>query len=254
MTEENPHTIRLWTEFSSGADDRHTLECAAEGCNWKIPTNKELQEGARRAAQEHMDVWTLRQANAGHAALIAKLGEEKAELIDALNKADAKYEKWSKHQTELWTALKRGEMSDGFHTHNDLYAHRRMLTLHAVHAWLAAGYKVVKSRKHSDGELCFGGGWFIIVAMLPMSTQVSYHYQEEHWDLFDIPEVDTPPEYDGHSAEEVVTRLGSVSYIVADDLTGLRRDSEKLNALEAWGVDNWPGYEDAMEEAGKDED
>lgn len=81
MTEENPHTVRLWTEFSSGANDRHTLECAAEGCNWKIPTNSELQEGARRAAQEHMDVWTLRQANTGHAALIAKLGEEKAELI-----------------------------------------------------------------------------------------------------------------------------------------------------------------------------
>lgn len=149
---------------------------------------------------------------------------------------------------EMKRQLAAGEASDGFHTHAELYDHRRVLTLHAVHAWLAAGYTVVKSWKHSDGELCFGGGWFIIVAILPNKTQVSYHYQAEHWDLFDIPNVLTPPEYDGHTPEDVVSRLSSVSYAFANDMDELRRDSAKLNALEAMGVDNWEGYEIALEE------
>jgi hypothetical protein len=154
---------------------------------------------------------------------------------------------------EMKRQLAAGDASDGHHTHNELYAHRRMLTLHAVHAWLAAGYPVVKSWKHSDGEPCFGGGWFIIVAILPLKTQVSYHYQAEHWDLFDIPEAQTPPEYDGHTPEEVVSRLSSTSYAFADDMTALSRDSAKLNSLYAWGVDNWVGYEDAMEDVDKDD-
>jgi hypothetical protein len=254
VTEENPHKIRLWTELSSGTDDQHTLECAAEGCNWKIPTNTRYQEGARLAAQEHIDMWSLRQANAGHAALIAKLGKEKAELIEALNKADEKWKEWNNRLTDFMAKLGEGEMTDGYHTHNELYAHRRLLTLHAVHAWLAAGYQVVKSWKHSDGKLCFGGGWFIIVANLPIQGQVSYHYQAEHWDLFDIPTADTPPEYDGHEPMDVLNRLNASSSRFADDMTGLRRDSDILNALYAGGVDNWQGYEIALEEMENDGD
>jgi len=83
VTEENPHKINLWTKYANSSE-HHTLECAAEGCNWKIPTNAEMSGHARAAAQEHIDMWALRQANAGHAALIAKLGKEKAELTAEL--------------------------------------------------------------------------------------------------------------------------------------------------------------------------
>lgn len=31
-------------------------------------------------------------------------------------------------------------------------------------------------------------------------------------------------------------------------MASLVEDQEKLNALEAWGVDNWSGYDDAMRE------
>lgn len=148
----------------------------------------------------------------------------------------------------LTKALQDGELSDGYHTHNELYEHRMMLSLHAVHAWLAAGYPVVKSWRHSDGELCFGGGWFIVVAKLPLQGQVSYHYQEEHWGLFDIPEAETPPEYDGHTPADVTHRLKASSYIFADNMAELRQDSAKLNALYAGGVDNWEGYELSLEE------
>jgi hypothetical protein len=37
--------------------------------------------------------------------------------------------------------------------------------------------------------------------------QVSYHYDLEHWDQFDIPEVKRTPEWDGHTATDVVHRL-----------------------------------------------
>lgn len=103
-------------------------------------------------------------------------------------------------------ALEAGDASDGFHTHNELYEYRMLYNAHAAHGWLTAGIPVVKSWKHSDGEPCFGGGWFIVVATLP-TGQVSNHYQAEHWDLFHVPEVDLPPEYDGHSPADAGARL-----------------------------------------------
>ena len=32
-----------------------------------------------------------------------------------------------------------------------------------------------------------------------------------------------------------------------DRIEQLEEDSRKLNALERWGVDNWSGYDDALE-------
>jgi hypothetical protein len=102
--------------------------------------------------------------------------------------------------------LARGEASDGYHTHRELYEYRMLYNAHAARGWLASGYPVVKSWRHSDGERCFGGGWFIVVASLP-TGQVSNHYSEEHWSLFDVPEVARPPEYDGHTPADAAERL-----------------------------------------------
>lgn len=78
---------------------------------------------------------------------------------------------------------------------------------HAAKEWARHGtYQVVKSRLHSDGELCFGGGWFIVVASLP-GGQVSNHYKDEFWDLFDVPDVPLAPEYDGHTPSIAAQRL-----------------------------------------------
>jgi hypothetical protein len=64
----------------------------------------------------------------------------------------------------------------------------------------------VKSWKHSDGEPCFGGGWFVVTAQLP-TGQITNHYEAKDWDLFQIPEVPTAPEWDGHTAQDVAKRL-----------------------------------------------
>ena len=100
----------------------------------------------------------------------------------------------------------KGEVSDGYHTHNELYHYRMLYNAHAARGWVAQGLPVVKSWRHADGDLCFGGGWFIVTATLP-TGQVSNHYEEKHWDLFDVPEVVLPPEWDGHTPEDVADRL-----------------------------------------------
>ena len=107
-----------------------------------------------------------------------------------------------------------GETSDGFHTFNELYLHRMLLTAALFNEWADpdTGYDVHKSLFHSDGEAPFGGGWFIIVAQLP-TGQISYHYEldraDENWNLFKIPERDLAADFDGHTSQDVTVRLES---------------------------------------------
>ena len=100
-----------------------------------------------------------------------------------------------------------GEFSDGYHTFNELYDFR--LQYNAAMANLLHYTKqctVYKSRKHSDGELCFGGSWFVVYIITPFG-QISNHYHMENWDYFDIPEREMAEEWDGHSPEDVLVRL-----------------------------------------------
>jgi len=100
-----------------------------------------------------------------------------------------------------------GETSDGYHTFNELYAYRLAYNAALFNEWAAQGkYGVHKSKRHSDGELCFGGGWFVVVAQLP-TGQITNHYQEDHWPLFDIERRDKAAEWDGHTPADVAKRL-----------------------------------------------
>lgn len=103
-----------------------------------------------------------------------------------------------------------GETSDGYHTFNELYEFRKVYNAALFNEWAMSGkYNVHKSYKHQTGELCFGGGWFIVVAILP-SGQITNHYKNEDWDLFDIPVTDTALfEYDGHSGSDTIDRIKS---------------------------------------------
>ena len=99
-----------------------------------------------------------------------------------------------------------GQISDGYHTFDELYRYRMIYHAWAVREWQQVGYPVVKSHRHSDGESCFGGGWFIVSAQLP-TGQVSNHYEDEYWDLFDCPEVEKAPEWDGHTPQQAADRI-----------------------------------------------
>lgn len=101
------------------------------------------------------------------------------------------------------------DISDGHHTFPELYEYRMLYNAAFFNEWslrAASVHDVHKSWKHSDGELCFGGGWFIVVAELP-TGQISNHYKEQFWDLFDIPEKEIPNEYDEHTPTEAASRL-----------------------------------------------
>ena len=102
-------------------------------------------------------------------------------------------------------------ISDGYHTFKELYDFRKTYNAALFNEWAKQEeYFVHKSFKHHDGELCFGGGWFIVVAMLP-GGQISNHYEEKDWDLFQVPEKSTAIfEFDGHTGEDVIQRIQSL--------------------------------------------
>lgn len=102
---------------------------------------------------------------------------------------------------------------DEYHTMEELYEYRMLYNALAFNAWAESGaHPVIKSWRHSDGELCFGGGWFVVTATLPTGL-VSNHYRTEHWNLFRIPEA-TPPEYDGHTPEVAAQRIRGLLSVV----------------------------------------
>lgn len=105
-------------------------------------------------------------------------------------------------------SIEKSQLSDGYHTFEELYEFRLMYNAALFNEWHNQGkYDVHKSWKHHDGELCFGGGWFIVVALLP-SGQISNHYEGHEWDLFSIPETETAKHpFDGHTAGDVIERI-----------------------------------------------
>lgn len=114
-----------------------------------------------------------------------------------------------------------GKITDGYHTFDELYEYRTVYNA----AYFNELYKhssvdVFKSLKHSDGEYCFGGAWFIVVAELP-TGQISNHYEMKYWDLFDIPEKAISNKYDGHTPKDVLNRL---KYYL-----NLSKDNKNLN-------------------------
>ena len=106
-----------------------------------------------------------------------------------------------------------GNTSDGYHTFNELYEFRKAYNAALFNEWAAGGKcSVHKSWRHYDGELCFGGSWFIVVAVLP-NGQISNHYEAKDWDLFNIPETECALfEFDGHTSTDVVTRLKAYTH------------------------------------------
>jgi regulator of replication initiation timing len=140
-----------------------------------------------------------------HEQTLQRVADETHRLRDENTALRVKIEEGLEAAETARATLAMGEADDGYHTHNELYDYRMLYNAHAVMGWLADGFHVVKSWYHSDGELCFGGGWFVVVAELS-TGQVTNHYKAEHWGLFTIPE-ELPPAYDGHSPAEAANRL-----------------------------------------------
>ena len=98
-----------------------------------------------------------------------------------------------------------GQVSDGYHTFNELYDHRALLTaalfntVFRKYAW--------KSKQHYDPDFPMYKNMFIVGVETP-EGQATYHYDiDPFWDLFHVKELDRAPEFDGHSPEQAIQRL-----------------------------------------------
>jgi hypothetical protein len=95
-----------------------------------------------------------------------------------------------------------GDLSDGYHTFNELYHHRAVLfSVICNHnpnlAW--------KAKAHHDGTMY--DGMFIVGIQTP-EGQATYHYDiEPYWDYFLVKELDKAPEWDGHSPKDAIERI-----------------------------------------------
>ena len=99
----------------------------------------------------------------------------------------------------------KGNVSDGYHTFNELYHHRAMLMCALMRAYKDR-LPVWWSEYHHDGSRFEG---FIIVGIgKEPGRQITYHVEEDGWELFDFAEhLDRAPYFDGHTPEEVIDRL-----------------------------------------------
>lgn len=102
----------------------------------------------------------------------------------------------------------RGEISDGYHTFDELYHHRAVLfsvicNNHPELAW--------KSLFHDDPNFPMYKGMFIVGIETP-EGQATYHYDiDPYWNLFNVKILDRAPKYDGHTPDEAIRRISSLS-------------------------------------------
>jgi len=142
-------------------------------------------------------------------------------------------------QSESYLSIPPAELRDKYHTMDELYKYRMVYNAILFNEWFAHGkYEVHKSKRHNDGEPCFGGGWFIVVAILP-TGQISNHYKEEYWDLFQcesIPSAKYP--FDGHTPNDVLIRLKSIPPATNE----LRERIANYNTIKERLVTLYPSY------------
>lgn len=91
-----------------------------------------------------------------------------------------------------------GELSDGFHTFNELYHHRAILfsiicNQNKELAW--------KSKSHDDGTMY--ANMFIVGIDTPLG-QFTYHYDvKPYWEIFNVKALDYAPKWDGHKPSDI---------------------------------------------------
>ena len=110
------------------------------------------------------------------------------------------------------------QVSDGFHTMDELYEHR--ITLYIALCRKIGGLmnlspekplfnKVWRSKVHSDGSVF--EGWFVLGIGIEEGKQITYHLPLHKWEETGFAEeLDKAPTFDGHTPADVITRLATL--------------------------------------------
>ena len=126
--------------------------------------------------------------------------------------------KWSDAQAQIDAIVEKFGanhklISDGHHTIGDLYEFRLQYHAGMFNAWhmLNPEWGAHKSKCHHDENPCFGGGWFVVSAMVSDVGLITNHYKLKDWDCFHIPE--EPAErwaFDGSTPADTLKRMSII--------------------------------------------
>lgn len=132
----------------------------------------------------------------------------KSKVLNMLNELNN--ELMSKHEQ---ITDNMGEVSDGYHTFNELYHHRAVLFSVICNNYSHIAWK---SLQHHDPNQPMYDGMFIVGIETP-NGQATYHYDiEPYWDMFNVKELNRAPEWDGHTPAEAIERIESLPLINND--------------------------------------
>lgn len=99
------------------------------------------------------------------------------------------------------------EVSDGYHTFDELYEHRITLYIALCKMYMkATGFKPWRSKLHNDGSEF--EGWYILGIMDEPGKQITYHIPLERWDETNFADTRAlAPIWDNHDSNDVLERL-----------------------------------------------
>lgn len=104
-----------------------------------------------------------------------------------------------------------GNLSDGYHTFNELYHHRAILFSVICNSMPE---KAWKSKLHDTGDMF--DGMFIVGIETP-EGQATYHYDiHPYWDMFKVKELEKAPKWDGHTPQDAINRISKLSADVVE--------------------------------------
>lgn len=126
----------------------------------------------------------------------------------------------------------KGQISDGYHTFDELYYHRMMLFSVICNTYKD---KAWKSWKHDDGTMYDD---YFIVGIDTEEGQYTYHYHKDNWDMFEVKELEYAPEWDGHKPSDITRLLtlldGNISNSYKDRFIKEYKElKDRVNKLES---------------------
>jgi hypothetical protein len=99
-----------------------------------------------------------------------------------------------------------GEISDGYHTFNELYHHRAILFSVICNQNKEISWK---SKSHYDGTMYEN---MFIVGIDTPDGQATYHYNvNPYWKMFNVKAYDFAPKFDGHTPEQAIERISKLN-------------------------------------------
>ena len=112
----------------------------------------------------------------------------------------------SQVQPLLSKEIPMGQVSDGYHTFDELYHHRMILfavicNTYPHNAW--------KSKLHADSTMYDN---YFIVGITTDEGDYSYHYHIDNWNYFNVRELVCAPEWDGHQPSDISRLLSLINH------------------------------------------